>query len=253
MGWAFGQFMMDIVFANTVISPLMGGIITGLEFGIGGFGAGFGSAIGAGKSIGEAFAAGGLGFASGFALGFAAGYSYTAGWQSVLHGADIASHNRAAELKAYMEQYNMLMLKGRIQEAADLKLFVMKNYDFYAWCTTDIFKSMPLYQHVDVIASKTTGEFAGVKFDWVGKENPFNWGKVFSGNPVKGRFISVSKESFMNTKYTLLIFKSGDAQVVDKAIRVIPTLNGRESAYILYGGAHICYDGAIEADALIRK
>jgi len=93
MGWAFAEFMKNIVFADTVISPLMGGLITGAEFGLGGFGAGFGGAIGAGESIGEAFAAGGLGFASGFGLGFTAGYSYTAGWQNVIHGADIAAHN----------------------------------------------------------------------------------------------------------------------------------------------------------------
>ena len=45
------------------------------------------------------------------------------------------------------------MLQGKLQDAMDLKLFIMKKYDFYAWGTTDILKPQ-LLQHVDAIASK---------------------------------------------------------------------------------------------------
>ena len=110
MGWAFAEFVKNIVFIDTVISPLMGGLITGVEFGLGGFGAGFGGAIGSGESIGEAFAAGGLGFASGFGLGFAAGYSYTAGWQNVMHGADTVAHNVQVEAQSRRVANMMTML-----------------------------------------------------------------------------------------------------------------------------------------------
>jgi RHS repeat-associated protein len=90
----FAKDAMMASFAGKIISPMQGGMITGVEFAIGGAGAGAisGFAGGAGN-IGDIFRGAGIGALIGFGTGFAVGYSYTAGWQSIAHGADTANHN----------------------------------------------------------------------------------------------------------------------------------------------------------------
>ena len=92
----FKGYMLNSVFADKFISPFQGGMITAGEFGIGGFGAGLiqGYAGGA-RSWSDAFKHAGISAAIGAGIGFAAGYSYTAGWQGFLHGADTQAHNRS--------------------------------------------------------------------------------------------------------------------------------------------------------------
>ena len=89
----FKEMMMG-AFVGKIISPVVGGMITGTEFAIGGFGSGLitGYAGGAG-SIGDMFSQAGIGAATGFGIGFAVGYSYTAGWQNTVHGANTQEHN----------------------------------------------------------------------------------------------------------------------------------------------------------------
>lgn len=86
--------VMEGAFAGQIISPVAGGLITGTEFAIGGFGTGLisGFAGGAGD-IGDMFTQAGIGAAIGFGTGFIAGYTYTAGWQNVIHGMDTQTHN----------------------------------------------------------------------------------------------------------------------------------------------------------------
>jgi hypothetical protein len=75
------------------ISVLEGAIMTGVEFGIGGFGAGLASGFAGGMSAGDAFKNAGYGFASGFIIGGIVGATYTAGWQDIFHGVDTQKIN----------------------------------------------------------------------------------------------------------------------------------------------------------------
>ena len=50
---------------------------------------------GGARSWSDAFKRAGISAAIGVGIGFAAGYSYTAGWQGFLHGADTQAHNRS--------------------------------------------------------------------------------------------------------------------------------------------------------------
>jgi hypothetical protein len=264
--WAFVAGIAVGIFAAWAIAPMIAGlsgamaasgagvtfwegfVLGGMELGIPAFAGTLAGGLVGGEKVGTAFKnaaiVGGITFVT---AGLIEG-SYAEGWQKSIHFEDV----RADSVKAQMEKYNDLALQGRFQEAMDVKLSLMKNYDFCARGTTDIW--IPAYQHVDVVASKTTGEFAGVKFDWTGKSNPLNWGKVFTSNSVKGQFIPVDRATFINTDYRLLIFKSASSQTVDNAIKIIPTLYGKEGNYILYGvGTYNCYNGATDAERLIKN
>ena len=174
--------------------------------------------------------------------------SYAEGWQKSIHFEDV----RADSVKTQMEKYNSLAKQGRFQEAMDVKTSLMKNYDFYAQAKSDILVRQ--IQHADVVASKTTGEFAGLKFDWVGKNSKLNWARVLTSDTITGKFMAIDRTTFINTNYSSLIFQSASSHIVDKAISVIPTLYGKEANYILYGvGTFNCYNGAGEVDKLIKK
>ena len=90
----FKDYFLNNVFANQFITPMQGGLITSGEFAIGGFGAGVISGYAGGEGdINSMMKSGLIGAGIGAVTGFAVGYSYTAGWQSVLHGADVEKHN----------------------------------------------------------------------------------------------------------------------------------------------------------------
>ena len=252
--WAMGPLiasLSDAMAASGAGTTFWEGfVLGGMELGIPAFTGTLAGGVAGGHNFGTALKnaaiVGGITFVT---AGLIEG-AYAEGWQKSIHFTDV----RADSVKAQMEKYNSLSLQGRFQEAMDVKLALMKNYDFYGFGTTDIIKGLPAYQHVDVMASKTTGEFAGVKFDWVGKNNPLNWGKVLTSNSVKGTFSAIDRTTFGNTQYTLLLFKSASPQVVDQALKIIPTFAGREGNYILYGvGSYTCYDGAIAVDNTINK
>lgn len=94
-GIAFG--MMGAAFAHSFMLPSMsvggvsimeGALMTGVEFGIGGFGAGLAQGLASGQSSGNVLRSAGYGFAGGFLFGGVVGATYTAGWQNILHGVD---------------------------------------------------------------------------------------------------------------------------------------------------------------------
>jgi hypothetical protein len=99
--------------------------------------------------------------------------------------------------------------------------------------------------HFDLFASKG-GNIIGVGFDYVEKTG-FNLGKVLSGQSVNGAFKSVAPSSIFTAKYDMLILKSLDTNVVERAIPIMKSYVGSEHYYQLYGkGAYNCQDGAGE-------
>jgi RHS repeat-associated protein len=195
-------------------------------------------------AIKNAFIGGGITFVT---AGLIEG-AYAEGWQKVVHFQDV----REDSVKAQIEKYNILENQGRFQEAMDVKTSLMKNYDFYADAKSNIIGRG--IQHIDKVASKTTGEFAGIKFDWVGKESKLNWVRVLASDTINGKFSAIDRTTFISTNYRSLIFQSASPQVVDRAISIMPTLYGKEGNYILYGvGTFNCYNGAAEVDRRIRN
>jgi RHS repeat-associated protein len=102
IGYGTGQAMLAAAeAAGQAITSFGGALITGVEFGIGGIGPGMASGFAGGKgSFLDVLKGGAMGFGTGFVTGAAVGYSYSEGWQSFLHGADI----RGTNAQIFMDQ-----------------------------------------------------------------------------------------------------------------------------------------------------
>ena len=225
-----------------------GFILGGMELGIPAFAGTLAGGLAGGENFGTALKNAAIVGGTTFVTAGLIEGTYAAGWQKSWHFNDA----RAESVKGQMGKYNLLEKQGRFQEAMDVKTSLMKNYDFYGNAKSNIIGRG--IQHIDTVASKTTGEFAGVKFDWVGKESNLNWAKVLTSESMEGQFTAIDRATFISTNYNSLIFQSASPQVVDKAISAIPTLYGRETNYVLYGiGTYNCYNGAGEVDRQIRK
>jgi hypothetical protein len=96
------------------ISAAANAIITGTEFGLGGFAGGFVGTLAGGGSLRDAFKAGGIGFGIGFAVGGLAGYTYATGFQDFLHGFDV----RAANQNIFVNQIGQGNYAGASQSLA---------------------------------------------------------------------------------------------------------------------------------------
>jgi RHS repeat-associated protein len=108
---------------GALITPLEGALITGTEFAIGGAAAGIATGYAGGKGdAGDIFAQAGIGAGIGFLTGAAVGYSYTAGWQSILHGADTQAEN----VKVYYDKASEALSKGQLTQYADYTREIIK-------------------------------------------------------------------------------------------------------------------------------
>ena len=90
--WVATSFLAP-AFAAGGITAIESAFITGVEFGIGGFGSGFVGTMAGGGSVGDAFKNGGIGFGSGFVLGGVVGYTYASGMQDFIHGFNAREFN----------------------------------------------------------------------------------------------------------------------------------------------------------------
>ncbi len=124
-GWAGYSFVHSFMLPSMSIggiSVMEGAIMTGVEFGIGGFGSGLASGFAGGMSAGDAFKNAGFGFASGFMIGGIAGATHAAGWQNVVHGVESEKINnlysqaegalKSGNLQAYAEAAAQLQALG---------------------------------------------------------------------------------------------------------------------------------------------
>lgn len=134
---------------------LEGGILTGFEFAIGGFGAGLGGGWAQTGSFEKGLEAGAGGFASGFVAGFAVGYSYTAGWQSVLHGVD----TRAQSAKAY--QQKIIALRADCKDRPD-KVFKIVGDRYLAGKSGDPGKFGPKHRFIGLRDPWEMGPYKGM-------------------------------------------------------------------------------------------
>jgi RHS repeat-associated protein len=89
------------------ISVAEGAIMTGLEFGIGGFGSGLASGLASGQDLSSSLKNARYGFAGGFIAGSVIGATYTAGWQNWIHGVDSQKiNNLHSQAKGALTQGN---------------------------------------------------------------------------------------------------------------------------------------------------
>jgi len=126
IGYNVGQSLASsFLGSGGVITAFEGAIATGVEFGIGAIGPGMAGGFAGGKgSVGDIFKGGAIGFATGFGVGAVAGYTYTAGWQNIIHGVDTQGKNIQEGLK----KAHALADSGNIQAAVDKEQLLIKQY-----------------------------------------------------------------------------------------------------------------------------
>lgn len=171
-----GGYLGSQVFAPAIAGSLgsaaetfAGGFLAGgIEFGTAGFFAGAGSALAAGGDFGDAMKAGGMGFATGFITGGIIQGTYMAGWQDVLHGM-----SREDVVQARLSRILAIRRGGDFQKATDLLNQLRKQHDMLIAGTRDIINGPVIDilepHHFDLVASKTTGKFASIGFDYTPK------------------------------------------------------------------------------------
>ena len=222
-------------FANSFAG---GAIIGAVEFGTAGFGAGLVGGLAGGASVKDSFHMAGIGSAMGAASGAIIQGSYMAGWQDSVHGL-----SKGEYVQARLNRAGGFMRSCSTGRAANILGDLQKNYDM-ALLGIKQFGPGGTAIHPDVYASSTSGSLAGVGFDFSPKTSR-NFASVLAGGEVGGVFSAKDFSNISNMSYDLLVLKSADPAVVNRAIPIIESYVGRSHYYKLYGkGAYTCQDGA---------
>jgi len=163
--------------------------------------------------------------------------AYAEGWQSIMHFRDVRQDQ--------LNQVSKLMRNGDLTKANEMMTHLARKYDMVI-VGIDQFGLGPYEPalHMDVYASTTSGQSAGVGFDYTPK-TASNFAKVLAGKRVDGAFSAKDFSNITKMKYDLLILKETNPAAVNNAISVIDNYVGKEHYYQLHGQrAYHCQDGA---------
>jgi len=204
--------------------------------------------------IGDMFSQAGIGAAIGFGTGFAVGYSYTAGWQSVMHGYDTRAANAKA-IQGQLDQVAAYARGGNMAKAKELWGQLSGKHDML-FTRTNIIPGSPGWVHPDVFASKTTGGLVGMGFDI---KYPAMKPIALSGIPVEGHFRPAG--TLLSKSILFLKLESANSLVVDRAVQVLGGFAGRTGTYkfpgllssFMGGSIYTCQEGVEEMYGEIYK
>ena len=150
------------------------------------------------------------------------------------------------EVQKVLFEIASLCRNGDIKKAQALWRELASQHDMLVTRLASIHE-MPL--HPDIIASKTSDKFTGIRFDIKGKNIFKVLEAVALGQEVSGQFTRVFRGNIFTRDTSLLILKSTDSLVVNRAFEVIESYIDVEKSYKFHLGGfqgYQCWEGAAE-------